>query len=322
MDHDATTTALVTGATSGLGLEAAAQLADLGPSRVIITGRTGAKVEAARDQLAARTGKDVFETLVLDNDDLATVEKAVAHLESSGTSIDRLILNAGIAPTKEILMTVDGLEATVSSSLIGHHVFTMGLLRFGLLSDGARIVIAGSEAARGDVPTFNTVDMHAMATNHFDGDLEAAVDAQIHMAPPATYKPGDVYATAKMFVAWWSAELARRLPAGTTVNTVSPGSTPGTDAARNAPFFMRRLLMPIFKLMPGMSHSVADGAGRYIEATTFGDDVSGRFFASPLKKMTGPLTEIHLDHIDDDAGSAALWSTVARVSRVDYPASV
>ena len=69
-------TALVTGANSGLGFEASAQLAEQGYDRVIITARSAAKAETAHDQLLARTGKEVFERLTLDNHDLATVESA------------------------------------------------------------------------------------------------------------------------------------------------------------------------------------------------------------------------------------------------------
>ena len=58
-------TALVTGANSGLGFETAAQLADQGYGQVIITARNQHKADAARDELIARTGKDVFETLAL-----------------------------------------------------------------------------------------------------------------------------------------------------------------------------------------------------------------------------------------------------------------
>ena len=54
-------TALVTGANSGLGFEAAAQLADDGWSKVILACRTVEKAEAARAQLVARTGKDAFD---------------------------------------------------------------------------------------------------------------------------------------------------------------------------------------------------------------------------------------------------------------------
>ncbi|MDH3308296.1 MAG: SDR family NAD(P)-dependent oxidoreductase [Acidimicrobiia bacterium] len=314
-------TALVTGANSGLGLEVSAQLAERGFGRVIITARTDEKASAARDHLTNRTGKDVFETLALDNGHLDTVESAVAVLAERGGQLDLLILNAGMAPTQELMRTPDGIEATIASTLIGHHLLTVRLLERGLLSDSARIVIAGSEASRGDVPTFRSVDLDAFAATNFDGDLEAAIEAQIRMDPPAKYRPNDVYATAKVFVAWWAAELARRLPDGMTVNAVSPGSTPDTNAARNAPFVMRYFMLPFFKLIPGMSHSIERGAGRYLEAAGYGPEVTGKFFASKPKKMTGPLAEMQMAHFDDPDGQKALWNVTSRMAHgAGYPA--
>ena len=321
MPNTAHTTALITGASSGLGFEAAAQLAEQGYERVIITARTNQKAEVTRDALQTRTGQDVFETLTLDNDKLDTVAAAAATLAARGGTIDFLLLNAGIAPTKEVTKTDDGVEATVAATLIGHHLLTMRLLEDGLLASEARIVIAGSEAARGDVPTFNPVDLDDFAGANFDGDLEAAIEAQIRMDPPAKYHPGNTYATVKVFAAWWAAELARKLPEGMTVNAVSPGSTPDTNAIRNAPFFMRRVMLPILKFVPGMSHSLADGAGRYLEAARFGPDVTGKFFASKPKKMTGPIVEIELDHFDHPNGQRALWNVTSQVAGgVGYPA--
>jgi len=304
-------TALVTGANSGLGFEASAQLAEQGYQRVILSARTAEKAATARDQLSARTGEDVFETLVLDSDDLATVESAANELAERGGKIDLLLLNAGMAPTVDVVRTSQGIEGTVASTLVGHHLLTARLLAEDLLSERARIIIAGSEAARGDVPTFHPLDVGAFAAEHFDGDLEAAIEAQVLMEPPAKYKPSDVYATAKTFVVWWAAELARSLPEGMTVNAVSPGSTPYTNADRNAPFYMRYLMIPILKLVPGMSHSLEDGAGRYLEAAAYGGDVSGKFFASAPKKMTGPLVEIHNDHLDNPAAQQALMSVTS-----------
>jgi NAD(P)-dependent dehydrogenase (short-subunit alcohol dehydrogenase family) len=243
-------------------------------------------------------------------------------LAERGGQIDVLILNAGIAPTKDLKKTAEGFEATMASTLIGHHFLTMRLLENKLLSDDARIVIAGSEAARGDVPTFSPLDLDKFAAENFNGDLEAAVEAQIRLEAPADYKPGDVYATAKLFVAWWAAELARRLPEGMTVNAVSPGSTPDTNAVRNAPFFMRYLLIPIFKLVPGMSHSIDKGAGRYLEVAGYNPDITGKFFASKPTKMTGPLVHIQMDHFDNPEGQQALWKVIARLARgVGYPAA-
>lgn len=315
-------TALVTGATSGLGLEAAAQLAADGYGRVIITARNNAKAGVARDQLIERTGKEVFETLTLDNGHLDTVESAVEQLAERGGKIDLLVLNAGMAPTKELTRTTDGIEATMASTLTGHHVLTMRLLEQGLLGPNARIIISGSEAARGDVPTMSPVDIQAFAAEHFGGDLEAAIESQLRMEAPADYRPNDVYSTAKVFVAWWAAELASKLPAGMTVNAVSPGSTPDTNAGRNAPFLMRYLMMPVFKLIPGMSHSIDKGAGRYLEVAAKGDDVSGRFFASKAKKMTGPLHVVDMAHLNRPAERKALWNVTSRVAGgVGYPAN-
>jgi NAD(P)-dependent dehydrogenase (short-subunit alcohol dehydrogenase family) len=151
-----------------------------------------------------------------------------------------------------------------------------------------------------------------MAREHFEGDLEKAIEAQMRMDSPATYKPGDTYATVKVFVAWWAAHLARLLPSGMTVNAVSPGSTPDTNAINNAPFYMRRIMVPMFKLVPGMSHSIADGARRYLEVADYPE--TGKFYASKLKKLTGPLDEIRLDHILDTDGQRALWNVTSRVT--------
>ena len=168
-------TALITGANSGLGFDAAAQLAERGYRPVTITARTEAKVRAAQEALQARTDRDVFETLVLENADLATVEAAADTLAERGVAIEVLLLNAGIAPPKALDRSAGGIEMTVASTLIGHHVLTMRLLEKGLLGESARIVISGSEAARVDVPMFRSVDIDAFAREHFGGDLDAAI---------------------------------------------------------------------------------------------------------------------------------------------------
>ena len=106
-----------------------------------------------------------------------------------------------------------------------------------------------------------------------------------------------------------------------TVNAVSPGSTPDTNAAKDAPFYMRKIMLPLFKLIPGMSHSVETGAGRYLEVAEYGDDISGRFFASKPKKMTGSLVDVQMGHFDNEPAQRALWSVVSTVSGgVGYPA--
>lgn len=318
-------TALVTGATSGLGFEAAAQLAESGWSTVFITGRTEARASEARDRLVARTGKDVFRTVVVDLDRPEVVIRAAAELKTAGEKLDVLILNAGVVPGSDKVMTGEDVEVTFASSLIGHHQLTMQLLADDVLADDARIVIAGSEAARGDVPTFNPTDLHSLADSSYSGDLAAAAEGLIRADGSVKYKPATAYSNAKLFVAWWAAQLARKLPEGMTVNAVSPGSAPDTEAGRNANFFMKKIMMPVFKHAPkrfGMSAPVAEAAARYIEVTTY-DGVTGEFFASAPKKMTGPIEAMQMPHIRDEASQRASWDAVVKVAGgIDYPISV
>ncbi len=315
--------ALVTGATSGLGYETATQLAAAGHDPVVVTGRTEARAAEAATNLATATGRDVFVPLALDLGDPADVARAAEELVSHGRPLQVVILNAGIVAPPNAAVTVSQEDLTYASSLTGHHRLTMALLAADALTADARIVIAGSEAATGGVPLFNPVGLDEVAAR-FDGDRLAAATSLIRGTSGRRYKPGEVYATAKLFVAWWAQALSRRLPAGMTVNAVSPGSVPDTQAIRNANFAMRRIMVPIMKLMPrsmGMSHTVADGAARYLEVAGRGPTVSGRFFASPSGKVTGPVTEVVLDLVKDTDQAEAAWRAVVNVTGFDAPAA-
>lgn len=325
MSENTQKTALVTGATSGLGFEAAAQLAEAGYKQVTITGRSKSRAEEAKQRLAERTGKDVFDTIAVDLSLPESVQAAAAELAGRGETFDTLLLNAGMVSGNEMVRTIDGIEMTFASSLVGHHQLTMRLLDDELLAPMARIVIAGSEAARGDVPTFNPTNLAELAGKHFENDLQAAAEALIRQDGPVKFKSATAYADAKLFVAWWAASLARKLPDGMTVNAVSPGSAPDTSAARNANLPMR-IMIGMFKKAParfGMSATVPVAAKRYVDATAFAANVSGEFFASAPKKMTGPLHELDLPHVRDRASQAAAWDATVKVAGgIGYPTKV
>ncbi|HMD01864.1 MAG TPA: SDR family NAD(P)-dependent oxidoreductase [Candidatus Baltobacteraceae bacterium] len=315
--------ALVTGTTSGLGHAAARLLAAEGYRDVTITGRNLARIKETSAELAAETNKQVFTPLQLDLDKPSSVQSALAQLVERGRPIDFLLLNAGMVGGKARVLTAAGIEAA-QAPLTGHHELTVGLLRANLLGPNARIVITGSEAARGDVPMFSYTDVAALAAKYFHGDRSAAVEALLRNGPNVKYEPNRAYADAKLIVAWWAAALARRLPPGMAVYAVSPGSAPDTMATRNAGPVMKYVMLPLLKLIPGMAQTTETAARRYLQASEFGTDVSGQFFASAPKKLTGPIEAMRHPHFHDRANQEAAWQAVVKVSGVDfsYPASL
>jgi len=315
-------TALVTGANSGLGFETAAQLADAGYGRVVLAARSHDKAEDAVRRLEHRTGRFVFEPVAVDLADLSSVEAASDVLKRSGESTDVLILNAGLLPGKQLVRNEVGIEQTFAP-LVGHHLLTMRLAEHGLIADQARIILSGSEAARGDVFSMETVDLPAFALDEFDGDLGAAAQALAQSTPPVKYNSSNAYANAKLFAVLWVGALSRRLPAGSTVNAVSPGSTPETNAARDQGFFTKKVMLPVMATFGdrlGVAHDISTGAGRYVQATEFGDDATGKFYASPPKKKVGPLHEYAGPQFTDPTTQEAVWNTVVALSGgVGYP---
>jgi NAD(P)-dependent dehydrogenase (short-subunit alcohol dehydrogenase family) len=308
--------ALVTGTTSGLGYAAAGLLAAKGYKEVIVTGRSLGRVQQTAAQLAAEAKKKIFTPLELDLDSPSSVQSAVAELVKRGQQIDFLLLNAGLVPFKKRALTAEGIEAS-QAPLIGHHRLAVGLLRANLLSPNARIVIAGAEPARGGVPMFKYTDLPAFAAKYHGSDRTAAVEALIRNGPNVKYVPNNAYADAKLIVAWWVAALARRLPSGMAVYAVSPGGATATKVVRSAGFALRYLMIPIVNLIPGMNQTPETAASRYIQASEFGTDVSGQFFASAQGKFSGPIEVQRQPHLHDRASQEAAWQAVVKVSGVD-----
>jgi len=173
-------TAVVTGATAGLGLETARVLARRGAS-VVLACRDIDKAERA----AARIPTDV-EIVRLDLASLASVREAAAHIRSAHSRLDLLILNAGVMEVP-YERTKDGFELTLATNHLGHFALTGLLLDRLLTTAGSRIVTVSSVA-------------HRRGQIRFD-DLQAE----------RTYDASDAYAQSKLANLLFSYELDRRL---------------------------------------------------------------------------------------------------------------
>jgi len=314
---------LVTGATSGLGYAAARLLANEGWHEIIVTGRSLAGAQQTAAQLAAETKRQIFTPLELDLNDPVNVHSAVAALVKQGRPVDFLLLNAGLVPYKQRVLTAAGVEAS-QAPLIGHHQLTVGLLNANLLSSNARIVIAGAEPARGGVPMFKYTNLPEFAAKYHQANRTAAVEALIRNGPNVKYVPNNTYADAKLIIVWWTAALARRLPSGMAVYAVSPGGATATKVVRSASPLLKYLFIPIVNLIPGMNQTPETAARRYIQASEFGTDASGKFFASAPGKFSGPIEVQRQPHLYDRASQEAAWHAVVKVSGVNlsHPASL
>jgi hypothetical protein len=72
-----------------------------------------------------------------------------------------------------------------------------------------------------------------------------------------------------------------------------------------------------------MNQTPETAARRYLQASEFGTDVSGQFFASAQGKFSGPIEVQRQPHLYDRASQGAAWQAVVKVSGVDlsHPAS-
>jgi NAD(P)-dependent dehydrogenase (short-subunit alcohol dehydrogenase family) len=120
------TTAVVTGATSGLGQETARVLAHAG-AHVVVCGRTAEKCEATIAAIRESEPGGGLEPEVFDLADLATVRAGAEEIVSRHRRIELLVNNAGVMFTPSG-RTADGFETQFGTNHLGHFVLTSRLL--------------------------------------------------------------------------------------------------------------------------------------------------------------------------------------------------
>jgi len=139
-------TVLLTGATSGIGLEASVALARQG-ARVVMVGRDPARTVAAVADVAARSGSKEVSYLLADFSSQAAIRALADAVRSRVDRLDVLVNNAG-GVHKARRLTVDGLEATFAVNHLGYFLLTNLLLDLVLKSAPARVVTVASVGHR------------------------------------------------------------------------------------------------------------------------------------------------------------------------------
>lgn len=134
--------AVVTGATSGLGLETARALAAHGAA-VVLAARDAAKLEDAVATVVDQVPGATVDTQVLDLASLASIREAAAELIGRHPSIDLLINNAGVMACP-LSRTADGFEMQFGTNHLGHFLLTDLLLPALLAAPAPRVVCVSS----------------------------------------------------------------------------------------------------------------------------------------------------------------------------------
>ena len=119
-------THVVTGSTAGIGYFAAEQLAVAG-ARVVLAGRSPAKLDRARDAIVARAPGSTVLTVPLDLASLASVADAALALSDIGR-IDGLFLNGGSMETAVGSVTADGLPMMLGTHVVAGFALVARLL--------------------------------------------------------------------------------------------------------------------------------------------------------------------------------------------------
>jgi NAD(P)-dependent dehydrogenase (short-subunit alcohol dehydrogenase family) len=263
-------TALITGASAGIGEQIARGLAKAG-ARVFFAGRDRQKTETVIDTLRAETRNGALEFLPLDLADLASVKACADAFLAKGLPLDLLIANAGLANVKGL--TRQGFEMTFGVNYLGHYLLVRLLEPALKKAHGARLVLVGSRA-------------HERATG---------VDFASLNKPATTGSTWTAYGQSKLCETLFAKELARRWPPETArVYIVHPGVI-ASEIWRTLPFPLGFAMKAFLKspeegarsaLHCAMSDEVATHHGRY-----YGEDGSERKM-NPLAEDPGLAKEL------------------------------
>ncbi len=139
-------TAVVTGATSGLGLVTARELARAG-ARVLLACRNPEKAERVAGEIRLAAAGALVETIPLDLSSLASVERCADGLHERVDRLDLLVNNAGVmAPP--LRRTDDGFELQFGTNHLGHFALTGQVLDLLLAAPSPRVTNVASSAHR------------------------------------------------------------------------------------------------------------------------------------------------------------------------------
>ena len=292
--------AIVTGASSGLGLETAVALASA-RAKVIMACRNPAKAAAALAEVERRAPGADAELMTLDLASLASVRGFAAEFSARHPRLDLLINNAGVMAVP-FQKTADGFEMQIGTNHFGHFALTGLLLDKLAVAKGARIVNLASLAHR-----------WTRGMNLDDPNFERA-----------RYNKWDAYGKSKLANLLFTFELVRRL-AKAQPDLVVAAAHPGY-ASTNLQFvgpqqedsFFGSALMKVGNSLFGQSAAMGALPSLYA-ATAPGVSPGDYFGPNGFQQIGGYPVKVGCRKAARDPETAArLWSLSEQLTGVKY----
>jgi NAD(P)-dependent dehydrogenase (short-subunit alcohol dehydrogenase family) len=273
-------TAVITGATSGIGEVAALSLARRG-LRVVFVARNAARAAATLERLRA-AGPGAHTVHIADLSVIAGMKQVGAAIAAAEPRIDLLLNNAG-AVFMGRTRTVDGLAASFATNHLAYYVLSLLLLPRLQVTAGARIVCTSSRAHQNGHMNFSRLQRDGIGG----------------------------YAQSKLANLLFVRRLAQLLgPGGVTVNALHPGFVATRFADNCGPAW--RTLMNLLKRSAALTPEQGARTLVYLAESPEVAGRSGGYYVDCREAEPSAAAQ-------SDAGALRLWQVSAQLTGLDFP---
>ena len=274
---------LITGATNGIGEEAAKQIALMG-AEIIFIARSPSKAEELKQSLKSLTGREST-SIIADLSSQEEVKRAASEFLSMDIPLNILLNNAGIMNTSR-KETVDGLEEVFSVNHLAYYSLTLMLMNKLIESGPSRVVNVASGA-------------HMFVKDMNFDDLQSEKE----------YKTMQVYGRSKLANILFTRELAERLEGkGVTVNCLHPGFVNTGIGSNNSPT-IGRILMTLARPFSRKTDRGAE-TSIYLCVSPEVESETGEYFYDCKKEKISAAAS-------DKENATKLWEVSSKLTGID-----